>query len=511
MDIDDLDDLDDPDDLTKRVARGSGFVFVGNVVGKIVSFVLQILLSRTLGRVAYGLYTLGFTVLRFAREIASLGLQGGIVRFGAEAHGQGDPARLKGTFLASFGLAFGGGVIVGTALFLGSDWLAVRAFSDAGLAPVLRAVGIALPFYALVYVTSRAARSLQHMAADVSIGVIAQPLVNLTGVALAFLLGYGLDGVLVALVASTVVSAALGLYVAVRLAPALLDDIAPTFRVRSLLVFSASAFGASLAGLMLDQADRLMLGFFATSADVGVYNAAALLAAQVRFVLTAVSATFTPVISDLYHKGRHDELHRLFTTTTRWIVTLSLPVVLVLVLFPEPLLGLYGDEFRGGASMLLVLAPALFINGGVGAAGLMLQMSDHERIALANNVLLAVLNVALNAWLITVYGPIGAAVATGLSIAVVNLLKLAEVRYLLGMHPYTLTYLKPITAGAAAAAAGWAVDASLAAWPLHWLGGMAAVGLTYLSVLALLGFTEDDWTVLGPLLRRVGLHGWIPE
>jgi hypothetical protein len=40
---------------------------------------------------------------------------------------------------------------------------------------------------------------------------------------------------------------------------------------------------------------------------------------------------------------------------------------------------------------------------------------------------------------------------------------------------------------------------------------MLAVGLTYLSVLALLGFTEDDWTVLGPLLRRVGLHSWIPE
>jgi O-antigen/teichoic acid export membrane protein len=499
------------DDLTKRVARGSGFVFAGNIVGKIVSFVLQILLSRTLGRAAYGLYTLGFTVLRFAREVASLGLQGGIVRFGAEDWGSGDLSKLKGTFLASFGIAFGSGVVLGTGLYLGSDWLAVTAFSDAALAPVLRMFGIALPFYAVQYVTSRAARSLQNMLADVSIGVVAQPFFNLVGVALAFALGYGLDGVLVAVVASVVASAALGLYLVARLVPALFDTRPATYRVKSLLVFSAAAFGSSLASLMLDQADRLMLGFLASSEDVGVYNAAALLATQVRFVLSAISATFTPVISDLYHKGRLEELQRLFATTTRWIITLSFPIVLVLLLFPAPLLSLYGPEFRVGTSMLMVLAPAMFINGGVGAAGLMLQMADHERIALANNVLLAILNVLLNWWMITAYGPIGAAMATGLSVALVNLLKLVEVRYLLGMHPYNLAYLKPFAAAAVAAAAGWAVDLSLQAWPLHWIGGMLVVGLTYLSVLALLGFTEDDWTVLGPLLRRVGLHGWIPE
>jgi len=344
------------------------------------------------------------------------------------------------------------------------------------------------------------------MLADVSIGVVAQPLFNLIGVAIAFGLGYSLSGVLVALVASTVASAGLGLYLVARLVPALFDGVSATYQVRSLLVFSAAAFGSSLASLMLDQADRLMLGFLATSEDVGVYNAAALLATQVRFVLTAVSATFTPVISDLYHKGHLEELQRLFATTTRWIITLSLPVVLVLLLFPEELLGLYGPDFRVGASMLLVLAPAMFINGGVGAAGLMLQMSDHERIALANNVLLAVLNVVLNWWMITAYGPIGAALATGLSVALVNLLKLAEVRYLLGMQPYNLTYLKPVAAAGVAATAGWAVDVFLVAWPLHWLGGMAAVGIAYFGTLVLLGFSDEDWIVLRPLLRRVGIR-----
>ena len=493
------------DDLNKRVARGSGHVFAGNVVGKIVSFGLQILLSRTLGRVAYGLYTLGVTVLRFARELSSLGLAGGIVRFGAEEWGQRDLQGLKGTFIACFALAFGAGTVVGTAIFFGSGWLARSAFDDPAMIPVLKAFSSGLPFFTLQYVTSRAARSLQNMIADVSIDVVAQPTVNLLGVALAFALGYRLDGVLVAFVASTVVSAGLGLYLIARLVPVLFQDLSPTYSLRRLLVFSVATLGTSLATLMLDQADRIMLGMFAESEDVGLYNAAALLATQVRFVLTAIIATFTPLISDLYHRDQLDRLQQLFATTTRWIVTLSLPLALVFALFPEPLLGLYGSEFRDGASMLVILAGAMFVNGGVGAAGLMLQMSDHERIALVNNVFLAVLNVALNAWMIVEYGPIGAAIATGISVTIVNLLKLVEVRYLLGMHPYSLAYLKPLTAAVVAGGAGWTLDAALQPLPLHWLGGMAAVGITYGGTMLLLGLTDEDWEVLGPLLERIGI------
>lgn len=496
---------DETDDLNKRIARGSGHVFAGTAIGKVVSFGLQILLSRTLGRAAYGLYTLGFTVLRIAREVSALGLPGGIVRFGAEEHGQGDVEGLKGTFTASFAIAFGGGVAVGTIIFLSSGWLATTAFDDPALAPVLQAFSIGLPFYALLYVLSRAARSLQNMIADVSIGVVAQPVTNLLGVATAFALGYRLDGVLVAFVASTVVSAALGLYVITRLFPALIGEARPSYSTRSLVVFSLASMGTSLATLMLDQADRIMLGIFATSEDVGVYNAAALLAAQVRFVLSAIIATFTPIISDLYHRGRFEELQRLFATTTRWTVTLSLPMALVLILFSEPLLGLYGPEFRAGAGMLMVLALAMFVNGGVGAAGLMLQMSDHERIVLVNNVFLALLNIALNAWMIVELGPIGAAWATGLSVAVVNLLKMAEVWYLLGMQPYTAAYWKPLAAGAVAAAAGWGLDTLLAPIPLHWIAGMAGVGLAYVGTLLLLGLTDEDWKIIGPLLSRVGI------
>lgn len=495
----------DVDDLTRRVARGSGIVFAGSLVGKVIKFGLQVLLSRTLGRAAYGLYTLGVSVLQFGRQISGLGLAEGVVRFGAEAHGQQDKARLKGTVLFGLGLSVLSGGGFGIALYLGSGLLATTVFNASELTPVLQAFSVALPFYVVTHFASRVARSLQKMVADVTLGTVAQPAVNVVAVALAFALGYQLDGAVVAFLVSAVVSGALGLYLIVRLVPALLEPIRATYAPRSMMSFSIASLGTGLAFIVIEQTDRIMLGIFTTAADVGVYHAAALLATQVRFVLTAILATFTPVISDLYHRGRKADLHRLYQTTTRWIVTLSLPFALMLMLFPEPILGLYGADFRVGTGILIVLAASAFVNGGVGASGLMLRMSDYEWLAFGNEVGLAILNVILNVWLIQRFGPIGAALATGLSIALANIIKLIEVYFLLGMTPYNAAFAKPAIAGAAAAGAGWGIAALASGWALSWLAGLLTVGVAYAAILLLLGLTDEDWEILRPLLHRLGL------
>ena len=52
-----------------------------------------------------------------------------------------------------------------------------------------------------------------------------------------------------------------------------------------------------------------MLGYFSSSADVGIYNAA-LPTAQLIRSIPAAFATFFPVISGLYTRNRMDELRK---------------------------------------------------------------------------------------------------------------------------------------------------------------------------------------------------------
>jgi len=473
-------------------------VFAGKIGGKLISTILQILLSRTLGSASYGLYTLGLSILKFGREIASLGLQGGIVRFGAAEHGRNETDSLKGTFISSIFVAVLSGTIVGGIGYLCSTWIARVVFSKPDLAPVLSVLSASLPFFVTLYILSRAARALHEMRYDVGMSALIQPLLNLVFVSAAFLLGYELGGALYAFLGSLVVSTGIGLYLLGRIFPALFSSLSPKYAPGRLLQYSIAVMGTSLAGLLLDQTDRIMLGILATSAEVGIYNAAALAATQIRFVLSSVNASFTPIISDLYHQDQYEELEHLYKTTTRWILGLSFPLCLVLIVFSIPVMRLFGPEFAAGNGALIILAFGFFIDGAVGAAGFMLQMSDHERIVMINNGVLALLNILLNLWLIAVLGPAGAALATSLSIALVNLAKLAEVWYLLGMHPYQLEQGKPFLAGLVAALVGWGIHTLLAPyWIGSWIVGIVVFGLVYLGSLLVLGLNETDRALLG--------------
>jgi O-antigen/teichoic acid export membrane protein len=496
--------------LTRRVAKGSGIVFAGQVAGKLVGVCLQAVLSRGLGKMLYGTYTLAFSIMQILRQVGAMGLHGGVVRFSAEAQAKNKRARVKGTLLASLGIGAVASLVLAAGLYGASDWLASTAFQDAGLGPVLRAFAIACPFYVMTFLSSRAARGLQVMLADVAVGTVAQPLVNLLLVSGAFLLGYGLDGAVTAFVGSAVVSGLLGLYVLMRIAPVLLDGtLSASYNIRGLLAYSLPVMGVTVTALLVDQADRVMLGLLASSTDVGLYNVAALLATQVRFMLTSISATFTPLISDLYHTDRREELHQLLRITTRWIVTLSMPLALVLALFPDLLLWIFGTEFRAGAPVVLVLAIGSFLNAGVGTIGLMLQMSDHERLVLLDNIAMAVLNIALNLWLIPLYGPVGAALATALSITAINAVQYVQLRYLLGMTPFSAAYLRPIAAGVVAGLSGWGASLAMPTWVMQDLVGMLVTGLVYLGTLLLIGLPDEDWEVMHPFLQRTGLDRFL--
>jgi len=56
------------------------------------------------------------------------------------------------------------------------------------------------------------------------------------------------------------------------------------------------------------------------------------------------------------------------------------------------------------------------------------------------NTPMAMINIILNAILIPEYGILGAAIATGISITIINIIKVFEVKHLLGIIPYNKEY-----------------------------------------------------------------------
>ncbi|MBV9284714.1 MAG: polysaccharide biosynthesis protein, partial [Acidimicrobiia bacterium] len=114
-----------------------------------------------------------------------------------------------------------------------------------------------------------------------------------------------------------------------------------------------------------------------------------------------------------------------------------------------------------------------------------------------------VANVALNIWLIPHHGIVGSAYAWAISLALVNVLRVVQVKQVLGMVPFGIGEAKALVAAIAAGVVTYAIG--------EWRGvvevgtlllGGVALCVTYVAVVAALGITSDDRLILDALRGR---------
>ncbi|MDZ7861101.1 MAG: flippase [Candidatus Krumholzibacteriota bacterium] len=434
--------------LTKKTAKGGGILFIGGVIGKGINFLLQILLGRVLGTATYGLYALGHTIISIVQTISVLGLHEATVRFVALYKGEGNKARVKGTLILSLTISLISSIFISILLFILAKFISVHAFNKPNLAGVLRIFSISLPFYVLMIMTSSVARAFHLMQYNTGLRNIFFPIANILFVGLAFLLGYRLNGALIGFLISGILSTLLGLYFLWRIFPEIISPLKPLYRSRQLIRFSLPILFVSMAVSFLFGIDRLMLGWLGNSSDVGIYNAAVLTSMQIGIFIKAIGTSFSPIISDLYNKKKKKQLNQIFKATTRWGFILSLPLFLIILFFSTNIMELFGSDFSNGRLVLIVLATANLIISVRGPTAPMLTMSGKQDIELLNTIGLMGINIILNFLLIKRYGIIGAALASGVSLSVLSIVRLLEIRILLGIQPYDRRYFKSLLAGA---------------------------------------------------------------
>ena len=117
------------------------------------------------------------------------------------------------------------------------------------------------------------------------------------------------------------------------------------------------------------------------------------------------------------------------------MIAIVLPVVAVMIVFPEFVMGLFGKGFEQGALLLTIMAIGQFINVATGSVGYLLNMSGHEkdfrRVTFFAGPLTIILALAFTHY----WGALGAASATAIGLSVQNLLALAMVKKRLGFWP----------------------------------------------------------------------------
>lgn len=489
-----------------RIAGGAAVTFAGKLLGAFLRYITQAVIALFLGAQAFGIYALGIALYQFGELFAALGLPSGVVRFASVYVGSGQRGKLAGLLRQAMRLPFGGGVVVGAVIFASAELVAAGVFKEPRVAPVLRVVALALPFGAAMMVGALATTASGTARFLVYVRDIVHPVANLILVAILCALGFGVVGAAGAWLAAAVLGLTTTVVLVRATFPVVRDrSVKPSYETGALLHFSLPLALGEFSWLLLLWTDVLMLGYFGSSTEVGVYRAVSQTALFIPIFLGSLNTIFAPTIADLYHRGRVDRMASVFQTATRWSLMLTAPVYILLVIEPDSILSIFGPEFVLGATPLVILCTGQLVNAGSGGVGYMLMMSDHPYAKLTGDVLFAAVNVVLNVLLIPRYGLPGAAMATGISIAGLNVLRILQVRVLLGVHAYNVRFLKIAIAGVAGALGGLAASSGLSG--AHFLvkiavGGVV-VGGSYLVALWLMGIEGDDRAVFNRMRDRL--------
>jgi O-antigen/teichoic acid export membrane protein len=119
---------------------------------------------------------------------------------------------------------------------------------------------------------------------------------------------------------------------------------------------------------------------------------------------------------------------------------ISTPIFIAILIFPSFVLDFFGEEFTAGVAPLIILAIGQIINAICGPVMYLLNMTGKEKQARNIIIVASIINVALNLYLIPIYGLMGAAIATGVSTVVWNIMAVFQIKKEYGFisipHPF---------------------------------------------------------------------------
>jgi O-antigen/teichoic acid export membrane protein len=439
----------------RTILSGTAANVLGLCVGVAAALGTQILLGRTLLPGAFGIVTVAVQVAFVASAGSRFGMDMAAVRLVAIGRGARAADHLRSLVDRCALVAFAASMLLAAVIAASAP-----LFGDYERAIVLAALGI--PFIALTSVYLGATRGLTQMRQTLYVFWIGQPVVWIILAGIAVAAGGESDAVILAYGASWLAAFVAAWALWRREARAFSDRKASKEEVRSALRYGLPRAPAALLAQAIFWADLWVLAAFEQGTELDAYSAAARISQVLLLFLTSLNLVFSPFAADLHARGERKRLQELFQRSTRWALAATLPLLIVLFVAADDVLEAFSSRFEIGEGALRILLAGQAVNVATGGVAFILIMTGFTGVDLVDNAVGLGLLVGLAVALTAAFGMEGAAAASAVSIAALNLVRLAQVRHRVGIQPYERAYLWLVLPAGAAALAAIAVHAALA-------------------------------------------------
>ena len=406
-------------DSDKKEILSKGFSFlVFSLSGTLAGYLFTLFVARNFGASVNGLIAISFSIFMMATMLGRLGIDINLVKYYSDENViRAD----TGTFFKMLLKALVFSSLIGVSVYLLRDLIAIKIFGKEQLIPYLKWISFAIPLWVSTLLCASFFRAIRKNKTYAFLNNAGRFLVTLI---LAVGLYYFISkDELITIQAHfyALVCLAVGSFIAVLfyLKPIRIKSDYNSWK------FLRESFPMMLSSailVVLGWIDTFILGIFESDDVVGIYSVSLKIATLTSFGLQAINSILAPKISAAYKQEDMITFKKLIRFSTRLNFLITLLLISVIIIFHRYILEFFGEEFLAGSIILLILCIGQVVNSLSGSVGVILQMTGHQT-KFRNFVLIALItNIILNLIFTPIYGAIGIAVSTVISMALWNLL-----------------------------------------------------------------------------------------
>jgi len=426
-----------------ELLKGSGISFILRFGGLAVGYLLTLVIANLFGAKGLGDYVLAITILRLFTLLAKLGLDTTSIRFIASFASQNKWSsifrfRKQVVIILSFST-----VIASLFMYFLAEPIADLINTNYKYIKLNAFLVLPLSFFMLHY---ESLRGLKRIAEFSFFYVMSQALFTVVSLLIIYQFTTTSDVPIYAYFVSVIIVSILS-FLSFKYSVKKLSDGQENadLEIRSyenLLKISIPLMFAQSVQFIIAWTDKLMLGSMSTSEEVGIYHTAFKLSMFAAVALMSINSIASPKFAEMYAKNDMKGLRKIVRQSTKMIFWTSVPLVIIFFMFPEFLLGLFGEEFKVGVNAFILLSCGKLFSSFSGSVGNILQMTGNQNILAKILLFAAILNIVLNLYLIPKYGIDGAALASVISIVVWNSGMILAVKKKLGFYTFYIPFMK---------------------------------------------------------------------
>ncbi len=475
--------------VTNRdVARGAGLAALSRL-GAVIELVAQPAYTWMFGIATYGVYTVLWAAVNIVENIVDLSMTQALQRIVPAARDEAEAhAAVRFALLVS--------VVPAAAIALGvtlsaetlAGFVSASARDQTRLPLAIALFAWALPLWTFIEVATSAARARRAFGPEIRLRIFWEQVARLAFAVSLFAIGVQSLGLLLAHLASLLLTAGLAARLLGRYYDARLLATAPASPAlrRALLTSGIALMPAAISRRLFNDLPPILLNLAYPGARGATAAGLFGIARKVASIPLIVRQAFQYVLAPLATaQAAHDRagMQAIYGFSTRLSIVFVVPFAALLMLLAPDILSLFAPEAAAALPVLLILVLGRAGEAIVGPATPVVEMTGHRILPLVNSVLGLAAWAALGAWLVPSQGATGMAWAVTAGTILIAWAATLELRLSDGLAAFDADAFKALALAMAAAGFLWAIgtladplDGRVRAailfaafWPLLWV------------------------------------------